>query len=346
VAIPIENVYYLLCYAWNRLDARDEIDAAAISGSRVENLLGHVLERGVGHLIRRGLDRGYVSEDETSRRLRGKLLLTETVGRCLLQRAQVACRVDELSHDVPHNQVIKAAMQALIGLPTLDRGIREGLRRHCERLRDVSDVPLSPASFRRIQLHRNLARYRLLLNVCQLVARCFIADERTGRRRFHPFTRQDEMGQLFEAFVRNFLKQEQEHFAVGAKKVPWDVPAAGSVGEEWLPEMRTDVLLESAAQRVVIETKFYPEPLAERYESRKLRSPHLYQLLTYLSQLGATPGPRPAGVLLYAGSAAPNLELAIGRATLWVRNLDLGQEWPRIHENLVALVEELREARV
>src|SRR5262249_19799330 len=97
MAIPIQNICYLLCYAWDRLEARDLIQVGGVPGGRVENLLGKVLEAGVAHLIRRGLDRGYVESEEEGRRLCGKLLLSHTLGRCLLPAGRVACAVDELS---------------------------------------------------------------------------------------------------------------------------------------------------------------------------------------------------------------------------------------------------------
>src|SRR5688572_4691481 len=100
MSVSVQNIYYLLCYAWDRLEARSLVDASAIPGNRIENLLGKVLLDGVAHLIRSGFDRGYVTFEETSRRLRGKVLLTETVGRSLLQQGRVACQMDDLSHDV------------------------------------------------------------------------------------------------------------------------------------------------------------------------------------------------------------------------------------------------------
>src|SRR6266705_1748422 len=111
MAINVRNVYYLLCYAWDRLECWNLVNLDAIPGNRVENLLGKTLQDGVGHLIRRGIDRGYISHDEDAQRLRGKLLLSDTIARALSPRGRVACRSDELSHDVPHNQVIKAAMR-------------------------------------------------------------------------------------------------------------------------------------------------------------------------------------------------------------------------------------------
>src|SRR6185503_7020741 len=188
MSVSVQNIYYLLCYAWDKLEARSLVNVDAIAGNRIENLLGKVLHDGVAHLIRSGFDRGYVSFEETSRRLRGKVLLLETASRSLLHQGRVACQMDDLSHDVPHNRVIKAAMTAIAGMPEIDKHIAAGLRDHCRRLHDVADIPLSVASFRKIQLHRNLARYAFLINIAQLVARSWIPDDRTGGRRFYPFT--------------------------------------------------------------------------------------------------------------------------------------------------------------
>lgn len=343
--VSVQNIYYLLCYAWDRLEARSLVDVGATVGNRVENLLGQVLRDGVAHLIRRGLDRGYIAVDEDGRRLRGKLLLSDSLQRMLPPRGRVACRVDDLSLDVPHNRVIKAAMSALIGLPGLDEGLRVGLRGHCRRMHDVADVELSPAEFRRVQLHRNVARYAFLLNVCHLVARSFLPEESRGPKRFHPFTaNEQEMGLLFEAFVRNFLRREQDAFHVTAAKVPWDVEPIGAADVAWLPEMRTDVMLTSPSRRVTIETKYYAVPYQSHHGSKKLISSHLYQLLTYLSQLRATAGPQPVGVLLYAGAGdEQRLDYRIGGHTVLVRGLDLGLDWQDIRRDLLSLVQELDE---
>jgi 5-methylcytosine-specific restriction enzyme subunit McrC len=341
MAIPVRNVYYLLCYAWNWLEARNLVNIDALPGDRAENLLGKVLQDGVAHLIRRGLDRGYSAFDDEGRRLRGKLLVSETVRRSLLRYGRVACRMDELSYDVPHNRVIKAAMRALLALPGLDSSIRAALRNHCGRLHDVTDVELTPAAFRRVQLHRNVARYAFLVNVSRLVARSFMPDEKTGRRRFHPFTASEqEMGNLFEAFVRNFMRREQDVFPhVSAPKVAWDLDVETSSDAAWLPEMRTDVMLTNDSQRVAIETKYYATPFQSHHGSKKLISSHLYQLLTYVSQLNASDGPEPIGVLLYA-SAGENqqLEYRLSGHRILVRSLDLNRDWKDIHTDLLRLV--------
>ena len=315
----------------------------AVSGNRIENLLGSVLCHAVGDLIRRGLDRGYFPFEEEGRRLRGKLLLSEVVKRTLLPRGRVVCNVDELSHDVPHNRLIKAAMGVLVGLPGLDQELRVTLRSLGRRMDTVTDMDLSPAAFRKVQLHRNVARYAFVVNVCSLIARSLLPDEKPGGKRFHPFTTSEqEMGLLFQAFVRNFLQREQDVFRVSGRSVPWDIDPADRSDSAWLPQMLVDVMLTSSDRRVVIETKLYATPYQKRYGTRTLISNHLYQILTYVSQLHATPGPAPVGVLLYAGAGEQHrLDYRIGSHELLVRSVDLSRNWRDIHRGLIALAHEL-----
>jgi 5-methylcytosine-specific restriction enzyme subunit McrC len=177
------------------------------------------------------------------------------------------------------------------------------------------------------------------------VERSFIPDEKTGVRKFHPFTaNEQEMGRLFQAFVRKFLRREQEMFDVGAPKVSWDVDPRDSSDRSWLPDMLTDVVLTNESRRVVIETKYYATPYQVRFDGRKLISGHLYQLLTYLSQLWAGGGVKPVGVLFYAGTGiGENLNYRLGGFTILVRSLDLNRDWRQIHGDLIGIAKSLED---
>jgi 5-methylcytosine-specific restriction enzyme subunit McrC len=349
MAVPIQNVYYLLCYAWDRLDSLDTVDVGALSGDRIENLLGKVLHDGVSHLMRRGLDRGYLPVEQEQRQLRGKVLLVETAQRLLLQQGRVACRTDELSHDVPHNRVLKAALRELAKLPGIDRELGLDIKELCHRLHDVSDVELGPAAFRGVQLSQNLVRYAFLIEVAKLVASCLLPEQTDRGKVFRSFTSSDQqMGALFEAFVRNFLIREQRQFNVARPKVSWAVAEATSSDPRWLPEMQTDISLSRGDETFIVETKCYADALQQRSEGApKLISQHLYQLLTYLTHHALSTGSPPLGVLLYAGlGAGQPLHYELGGQTVLVRSLDLDQPWKLIHQDLLALVTELDTWRV
>ena len=57
--IPVANIYYLLCYAWDVLDERDSLaDVDAQESTELLALFARVLNNGTRRLLRRGLDRG------------------------------------------------------------------------------------------------------------------------------------------------------------------------------------------------------------------------------------------------------------------------------------------------
>ncbi len=39
MSIPIENIYYLLCYAWNKLDEKDRVAVSAEDYTKLLDLL-------------------------------------------------------------------------------------------------------------------------------------------------------------------------------------------------------------------------------------------------------------------------------------------------------------------
>jgi len=49
-----------------------------------------------------------------------------------------------------------------------------------------------------------------------------------------------------------------------------------------LPTMQTDISVEAGERRVIIETKYYRETLAEYHGAEKLHAGNLYQLFSYV----------------------------------------------------------------
>ena len=138
--IPILNVYYLLCYAWRHVQERDTKRLASLAGlSTVQDLLGKVLASGVNHLVRRGIDRGYVQRREDLAGICGKLAVSETAKRALRSRARAACDFEELSVDILPNRILRTSLRGLLSPRiTLDRSVRGEVRSSYRRLDGVS----------------------------------------------------------------------------------------------------------------------------------------------------------------------------------------------------------------
>jgi 5-methylcytosine-specific restriction enzyme subunit McrC len=341
VNVPVENLYYLLCYAWDHLEATRLVDVRSIAGRSPEELLARMLGAGVVALLKRGLDRDYVSERDDLRVPRGKLDLTSTMKRNLMRRQRVACDFDELQADVLHNRLIKATLTQLVRVAALPGERRKELRDLAQRMAGVSDVEVRVQAFRRVRLHRNNRHYAFVLSVCELLHRHLLPTQVAGEWRLEDFRGSDrEMGHLFEAFVRNFVRREMPAVRLLSRSYKWAAEAVGDSPLDLLPGLETDVPMRLGDRSLIVECKFTRHPLiTNRWGKRSLRSSHLNQLYAYLANVGTHWSPPPAGLLLYAAvDGELDLHYRLRGRDILVRTLDLARPWRDIHMQLEALL--------
>ena len=117
---------------------------------------------------------------------------------------------------------------------------------------------------------------------------------------------------MFEAFIRNFFRLEQNTFQVASEGVAW----IGHCVERWqasyLPGMRTEIVLRSRIRTIVIDAEFYGETFVSYWGgSEKVRSEHPYQLLTSMEYIRRDePGSSGVeGILLYPCTGADQIRL-------------------------------------
>lgn len=347
--IPVQNVYYLLCYAWRYAEATELVNVGGLHAERVENLLAHLLISGVTRLLSRGLDRAYIEERDALRAPRGKLDLSATLKMSLERTGRIICSYDERSQDVLHNRILRATMLRLASA-SVDTQLSRELVRTARRMRDVTDIDLKPSTFQRVHLHRNNAHYRFLLHLCELAV-CNLVPEQKGKgfRLIDFRTDARQMGALFEEFVRNFLRSEQDHFLVKRENIQWAAEPTTPGAQIFLPVMKTDISLVAPDRKIVIDTKFYENPLGLSHlrVNRKLHSSHLYQVYSYLKNLEAHGDRRAdAAVLLYASTGESfDLRYRVGSQEIQARTLSLNQPWQGIRSDLLRLAKELQNAQ-
>lgn len=339
--IPIANLYYLLTYAWDILDEDLPRDVNAEDEHELLDLLARVLIHGTNDLLRRGIDRGYVRHEESIPGIRGKLLLTETLQRNLLQNARAYCAFDEFSEDVVHNQILRATFRSLRSAADLDKGLRSETDDLYRRLGMVSDIRLASSHFRRVQLHRNNATYDLPLKICRFVFENLLVDERTGQSRFSDFERDvQKMRRLFEAFAFNFFRRHLPHLRVTAPQIDWYGVSRGDPATRTLPVMQTDIVVSSPERALIIDTKFTPVAFHTRYEQERARSGHLYQIFAYVKNYAlAHPGENVSGMLLYPVVADPfSCRYEMHDHPIEIRGIDLRLPWRDIHSAMTGLI--------
>lgn len=340
MSIPVQNIYYLLCYAWKNLDERGVIEIEPIDSTKLVNLFARVLISGTHHLVKRGIDRGYVEHRERIPVVRGRICFTEAMGARSASTGRLPCVFDVLSHDVPHNQILKATLRRLAGVEGLDTAYSSQLARLCRLLSEIQDVELTSRLFSQVQLHRNNQIYDFLLKVCELVRRNLLASEKPGASKFRDFTRDDsQMAVLFEEFVRRFY-QLHTAFQVRSEELRWQWIPSDESSRSLLPRMRTDITLTSATRKIVIDCKYTPKATQSHYETRKLRSEHLYQISAYMGNLPREWSSVCEVMLLYPTVDEPfRADYSFDGRRIMVRAINLGQDWRSIHRDLIALVQ-------
>jgi 5-methylcytosine-specific restriction enzyme subunit McrC len=285
--IPIRNLYYLFLYAWDRFPEGRHVNVGLDLSPDLPNLLSRVLISGTRSLLRRGLDRGYDNVVEVPASPRGRFLFGETIKRNSLISGRLVCAFDDLSVDIPHNRVLKAALQKLMRSPDVSNELANEMRGLDKRLAGVTSMPLSRELFRPLQLSRNSGHYGLLMRVCEMVLELALPEEGGTGSRFADILEDEErMSTIFESFVRNFYRQEQTSFSVGSEVITWEAECHIPDQASYLPTMVTDVTLRSPLRTIVIDAKFYRQTLVNRHGGRpKIRSDHLYQLQAYMRNM-------------------------------------------------------------
>ena len=337
--IPIQNIYFLLCYAWDKLEERDLVDVDPVGITELVDLFSRVLISGTNHLLKRGFDRNFVLYEEQTARLKGKIRF-DAVVKAGVPTATLPCEFDELSYDVVHNRILKATARRLMRTDTISKENAEGLAALCRQLPEVRDVELTSQIFGQVELHRNNQFYDFLMKLCELIHHNLLVSETRGRSRFRDFTRdRHQMWVLFENFVRNFYRQHtKSKYRVHREDIWWNLSPRDPSDAKLLPKMQTDISLEAEGRKIIIDCKYTPEATQTHYESERLRSGHLYQLHAYLSNLPDQES-RCEGMLLYPEVDRRLKAVFTGNdRTISIRTINLHQPWTAIHNDLLRMV--------
>lgn len=344
--IPVANIYYLLAYAWDKLEESRLTQVNADACATPLDLLANLLVGGTAFLFKKGIDRNYREEEGCIPAIKGKLLIGESLQSLALHRGKAVCRYDVFDHDVLHNQILKTTLNRLCRVDALDRNLKTTARNLALRFHEVHEITLSKSVFSQVQLHRNNRFYGFLIAVCELLYDNLLPNERTGKYRFKDFLRDDDqMGRLFEAFVRNFYKRELAGSCkVFRENIAWKSAATDAKAVALLPRMQTDITIQFEGRKIILETKYYKEVLARHYGIEKLHREHLSQVFSYLKHQVNPKDAESAsaeGILLYA-TAGQDLNVdypdTLGHQ-IAVRTLNLADDWKMIRIRLLEILE-------
>lgn len=341
--IPIRNIYYLLCYAWNKLSEGEIVDVSGVDSTELADLFATVLINGINHTLRRGLDRGYEEHEDELSSIRGRIDIAITARRMLATHGKAHCYYDEFTVNTLPNRIIKSTLRYLSNVPSLDKALRTKLLKLYRDLHEIDDVQLNKFSFRRVQLNSNNRFYRFLLNICELVQSAWLLDEQTGSYKFRDFIRDDRaMARLFESFVLNFYQMELPDCEVKKERFDWVATSETDPTLQYLPSMETDISIRDENRTLIIDAKYYSQTFQSRYDKETIHSGNIYQINAYLDNIKERGGldADAEGMLLYPvvdKRLRENYILAGNK--IHICTLDLSRDWKDIRNELLELVE-------
>ena len=151
--IPIQNLYYLLCYAWGLPEQRHWVNVDAKSCPAVVDLLSRLLTKGADVLLKRGIAKEYRIHEEEIAGIKGKLELDQTLKHNRYKEGKTICTLDELTGDILLNQIVYTSMYRLLGDKELDMDVRKDLRRSFLRFPKVGIITLDRSVFKDIRIY-------------------------------------------------------------------------------------------------------------------------------------------------------------------------------------------------
>ena len=335
--VRIRNIYYMLSYAYQGLHETGYEKLASEEFDHIHDLFAAILCLGIGSQFKRGLHRDYISLEEPLSGVRGQIKVTETMKVRTLPQGKLICAFDNFSEDIQYNQIIKSTLLLLLHHGSVKPVHKQGLRKLLLYLGNVSTVDIRSIRWSSISYSRNCSSYRMLINICQLVARGLLQTMQNGEDKLSKWIQDEEMYRLFERFVLAFYRKKHPELHPAASYVDWDIP--NYEDRSLLPIMRTDITLTRNDFKLIIDTKFFGKTLQKNslYGSMSFISGNLYQIYTYVKNSDPAGTGNVAGILLYAKtdeSLTPNQQFTMGGNRIGLRTLDLDCDWQQITEQL------------
>jgi hypothetical protein len=185
--------------------------------------------------------------------------------------------------------------------------------------------------------------YIFLMRLCEFVFWSLMPDEHGSKTRFQRVLDDEvRMSAVFEDFLRNFFQLHRNEYRVRAESPTWHVSDATQDDLALLPRMITDLTLRHPDHTIIIDAKFYRNALARGPYGERVRSQHLYQLITYLQHERARQSGRGlSGMLLYPDvGRSLRLRYRLLGIPILVATVDLGQDWRNIEAELHSLLDE------
>lgn len=339
--IPLQNVYYMLSYAFQVLNEQGYKNIATEHFDNTAELCAAILIKGMAFLLKRGLGKEYIPQIETLSMLRGKVEVTDSIkGRTMLKK-QLVCSYDDFTVNSYMNRIIKTTLELLLHAD-ISKARKKELRKLMGYFKDIDSLDVHTINWR-IQYNRNNQTYRMLISICWLIAKGLLQTNSDGSTKLMDFLDEQRMHRLYEKFILEYYKREFPLLNASASQIPWVLD--DGIGT-MLPMMQSDIMLSRGGKVLIIDAKYYTHTTQVQYDIHSLHSGNLYQIFTYVKNKEVELADQPhevSGMLLYARtdeSIQPDNEYQMSGNRISVKTLDLNCEFAEITKQLNTIADD------
>ena len=337
--IHVQNIYYMLAYAFQVLNENGYKDIATEQFDNVGELCAAILAKGISVQLKRGLGKEYVSQTEPMSSLRGKIDIAESIKTQSMLRKQLVCTYDDFTVNSYTNRILKSTMELLIR-SDISKVRKKDLRKLLVFFGNVDSIDVHDINWR-LQYNRNNQSYRMLISICYLVVKGLLQTNTAGTTKLMDFLDEQRMCRLYEKFILEYYRKEHPEVKASASQIPWQLDDDFGA---MLPVMQSDIMLSKGSATLIIDAKYYGHTTQSQYGVNTLHSGNLYQIFTYVKNKDAEYGDQPhtvSGMLLYAQTdevVQPNHVYHMSGNKITVRTLDLNLPFSDIAKQLDGIV--------
>ena len=337
--IKIQNIYYMLSYAFQSLREQGYKDVATEEFSNVADLCSEILIRGVILQIKQGLGREYIPHTEMLSSIRGKIDISQSIKTQSMLRKQMVCTYDDLSTNTYMNRIIKTTMCKLL-YADINKTRKKEIKRLLVFFSNVDELEIHTINWKQYY-NRNNQTYQMLISICYLIIKGLIQTTSNGKTRIMDYFDEQRMCHLYEKFILEYYRSVFPMIKTEASEIKWILDDDNSF---MLPTMKSDITLSYGNKILIIDAKYYDHITQVHFDKHTIHSGNLYQIFTYVKNKEAEVKGRRmevSGLLLYAKTdeaIIPDNEYKMSGNTISVKTLDLSVDFSKIEEQLHRIV--------
>lgn len=347
--VPIKNALFMYSYIWDKVNSIDLTNLDSNDDFKSSDIYAELFLINIKKILLKGLYKEYTNKNDCLRSVKGRIDFKSTLDKQTLVNGKIYCDFDEFEENNIFNQILKNIALKLYKASDISKENKKKLNNIIFHFNKVDYIELDKNTFKKLKFNRMNEYYFLTLKICELINNNQMLSEETGKYEFFDLFNDDKnMNSIFELFVNKFYNYElDKKYKVKYQSVlKWNFEGGNN---DILPDMKTDTLIYSKDETIILDTKYYKEYLSTNYDKKTLISANMYQMLAYLNNINVPNNLR--GILLYPLpveldpiNESYNVKVVsnndgVKDAKIQFITIDLSKKWKEISYDLLSIVD-------